>query len=265
VKGECERCGVLGELELEVRGPAVFARCPACRAEYPLRAGSSGTIASVPTSSASASSGASPSEDPRAEPGCPKCGHAPRRGDACPRCGLVFARWSGASAPSLGGASAPDSPEGAEANRLWAQVELTWTTDRHHDAFVEHCQKHGLFAYAAARYRAAQKERGAGAEPIATRKLTLLGTSAEAALRATAAAADVRARAAAAASRRPLLILALVGTITSVVVLAYLVFRDPPAEDEGPGAIPVPAPILPAGAGARPSPPDAGPAPPDAA
>jgi hypothetical protein len=127
VKGQCEKCGELAELEVEVEAGRVRVRCPACAARYLLGEKPSPTPASPPAGEA-----------------CPKCGAA-RSGEACPKCGLVYEKWD----PENAGAHAGD----AEASALWERCLEAWDDGPRHDSFIEHCRKSGVLAFAAARYR----------------------------------------------------------------------------------------------------------------
>jgi hypothetical protein len=91
---------------------------------------------------------------------CPKCGTDQPAGDACRRCGLIYANWQGGEGDGYTGI----------AGELWAKCEEQWDDAPRHDTFLLFCRREGSLSYAAGRYRAALKTRGAE-DPVATKRL----------------------------------------------------------------------------------------------
>jgi hypothetical protein len=128
VKAQCERCKEIVPLAFVVVGEGIEVTCPACAERYVVAATRSSTPATPATTT----------------PTCPKCGEA-RRGEACVRCGLVFANWDPEKVGGVAG--------NAEAQALWDRCVEAWADDARHEAFIEHCRRAGILAFAAARYR----------------------------------------------------------------------------------------------------------------
>jgi hypothetical protein len=174
VKAQCERCKEIVLLDFAVAesGGGIDVSCPSCEARYFVAA------AKV------VKSGGGPS--PPGGELCPKC--AAPRGDreACSRCGLVFAKWKGAEAAAM--EVLPASADAKVVGELFGACEAAWADATPHDRFIVFTQEHGALAYAAARYRAANAERG-GADPIAIERLARIRTIAEGALARTTASA----------------------------------------------------------------------------
>jgi hypothetical protein len=163
VKAQCDRCKEIVPLSFSVEAAGIRVRCPACQAEY--------AVAATEGPPAAAATAPAPAAPP--EMTCPKCGEAQRKAAACRRCGLIIARWSGTSV-----AVGPAPGEAREAAALWTQVEASWDEGPRHEAFIEHCRRAGVLAFAAARYRQA------AARPGAAERLVQIRTVAEQSLAA---------------------------------------------------------------------------------
>lgn len=170
MKVQCDRCREIVGLEFGLAERGIEVHCPSCDARY--------TVAAT-----SAGGAAAPSLPPPTT--CPKCGEGQPKAEACRRCGLIFAKWRGVE--GLADASAPRVDDAREGAALWAACEAAWEDGAAHDRFLVHVQRTSAYAYAAARYRAAQAQRG-GADPVAAERLKRVRAMAEAALLATAAA-----------------------------------------------------------------------------
>jgi hypothetical protein len=82
---------------------------------------------------------------------CPKCRRERRAGeDACARCGLLVTRWEGWSG---------DPPAHPLLDGLWAACEADWEDPAAHERFLEQAVAAGGLDVAAARYRAAHRQR----------------------------------------------------------------------------------------------------------
>lgn len=235
MKAQCERCKEIVELAFALDEGGIRVRCGACGASYHVAAAEVPAPAATPPLAA-------PAGPPPARI-CPKCGEGSDDAEAaaCRRCGLVFAKWKG-KVDDPGAA-----PELAEPRRLWAQIELAWHDEGRHEAFLVQCQRDAAFAFAAQRYRTAQAERGAGAEPIAARSLERVRKMAEAAMFVSARSAPAD------DEKTPYkgVVLLLVVLLAAVIIaLLWVVFgpqRHRPAADDG-RVVPVTpvAPVAPA-------------------
>lgn len=111
-------------------------------------------------------------------PRCPKC-DAARAGaaPACPRCGLSADRMDGYAA-------ARDADVPAAVAAAWERVVASWDEPAGHDALLALISQHGAYAWGAARYRDAARERPG--DPVAARQLERLRRATELTLLATA-------------------------------------------------------------------------------
>jgi hypothetical protein len=99
-------------------------------------------------------------------PVCPKCRRERRPGeDACARCGLLVTRWEG---------WVDDAPAHPLLDGLWAACEADWQDAAVHDRFLEQATAAGELDVAAARYRAACRQRPGDARAQAGLKRTLV-------------------------------------------------------------------------------------------
>lgn len=112
---------------------------------------------------------------------CPKCGTEQPAGDACRRCGLVYAKWTAPEDARL----EQEADETDETLGLWKACEDDWGAEARHTSFLLHCRREGRLPFAAGRYRAALKTRGAD-DPVAAARLQELAKLAEFAARAEA-------------------------------------------------------------------------------
>ena len=100
---------------------------------------------------------------------CPKCWTEQPASDACRKCGLVYAKWQG----NLG----EDDEYTGIAGEMWAKCEEKWDDAARHDAFLMFCRREGSLPFAAARYRAALKNKPD--DPVARKRLDELVKLAE--------------------------------------------------------------------------------------
>jgi len=163
VKAQCDHCKEIVPLEFEVAASGIDVTCGACGARYqvPATAATAAAPPSVPL--------------PSGDMVCPKCQDAQPPAAACRRCGLVQEKWRRPSPLSPAGEGAPATREGPA---LWEACVARWEDPAAHEAFLDFCRRTGEFAFAAARYRAALKERG-GRDAVAEDRLRQVRSLAE--------------------------------------------------------------------------------------
>ncbi len=82
---------------------------------------------------------------------CPKCERARQPGEhACARCGLLVARWAVYS---------DEPPAHPALDPVWEALQASWQDQATHARFLELAASSGGLDLAAARYRAARKQR----------------------------------------------------------------------------------------------------------
>jgi hypothetical protein len=218
VKAQCDRCKEIVPLTFRAQSGGIEVTCPSCDATYFVAETAAPAPAPAPVAGPVAADIAPPASSDQMT--CPKCGDVQKPAQACRRCGLIIARWTqlaqavsaGASAGAGAGAAAGPSgavaeltpgvvvdppPEAAaspaagvsadisiadaqQAAALWARCQEAWHDSTRHQAFLVHCGASGAFAYAAGRYRAAQKARPD--DPVAAAGLKQVRQLAEQAL-----------------------------------------------------------------------------------
>jgi hypothetical protein len=85
-------------------------------------------------------------------PTCPKCGTERRDQRACPRCGLAGAHM----APFL---AALDATVPTSVHSAWRRVREDWRITAHHEELLQLTIQHQCYAWVAAKYREASRER----------------------------------------------------------------------------------------------------------
>ncbi len=110
---------------------------------------------------------------------CPKCGEArvPERA-ACGKCGLANDRMPAYS-------EAHEATAGDDIRAAWDRAVADWASPSRHDELMQLVARHGIYAWAAGRYRDAAREQPD--DPIARRQIERLQKAAEATMFASAA------------------------------------------------------------------------------
>lgn len=206
MKAQCERCKEIVPLQFSVAATAIRVRCPACAAEYTVEA--TDTIEAVPVPASTVPRLSTPLVPVAEAMTCPKCGEVQRKSDACRRCGLIIARWNPDSA-----ASDPELGDAREAAALWKLVDENWSDLARHEAFIEHCRRSGVLAFAAARYRQS------AARPGSAERLAQIRVVAEQSLAAVP-------RAAPAAKRSNLRTVLLAAVVAVLLVLIWVLISS---------------------------------------
>jgi hypothetical protein len=207
---ECPACRALVDAAATLAATAAGAlafTCPACAATATLVVGPP-VVAGV---------SAPPAPDPDAPPACPKCGATRREHDACVRCGLAVAHMAAYAARR-------DDEVPAEVIAAWAAAEARWDDPASHERLRGLVAQHAAFAWAAARYREAQRQRPGDA--VAAAQLERLTRAAEVTLRATSTAAQAEPP-----SRLRLPLIALIILIATTAA-GYAILRATPSPAE---------------------------------